>query len=357
MKKIIAIILTIVCVLTLSIAGVTSMKETHAKSAQMRIEVPDAVKKEKEFIVKVILESDVQLYSIDAYLQYDATLLEFVPDSAYVTGAEGVLELKDSYNQETKAATYEIRFKALDTGVTEIALTDVYLIDYEDLDYITVTPSAKKFEIGVNRMVAEDARLSELIVAPGTFTTEFDPNVLEYEMHVGLDVTTVGVSAIPMDDTSVVALEMPDKLLEGKNEIRITVTALSGNVNEYVVYVIREEIEQSPDETSVDDTSTEEENTQSTEEKVTQSTEEVSNESAEDEPSESTDDEASENTDEETEESTKDDTEDNTPEESPTSESTTEEVTESTTEETTTESTTDREKLQPIAEEVTPEYE
>ena len=349
MKKIIAIILTIVCVLTLSIAGVTSMKETHAKSAQMRIEVPDAVKKEKEFTVKVILESDVQLYSIDAYLQYDATLLEFVPDSAYVTGAEGVLELKDSYNQETKAATYEIRFKALDTGVTEIALTDVYLIDYEDLDYITVTPSAKQFEIGVNRMVAEDARLSELIVAPGTFTTEFDPNVLEYEMHVGLDVTTVGVSAIPMDETSTVALEMPDKLLEGKNVIRITVTALSVNVNEYVFYVIREEIEKSPDEESVDDISTEDEDVQSTEEEGNQPTEE--------ETSETTDDEADEATKDETEDGTKEDAAESTTEETSTSESTTEEVTESTTEETTTESTTEREVLQPIAEEVTPEYE
>ncbi len=348
MKKIIAIIVTIVCILTLSVVGVTSMKDTYAKSAQMRIEVPDAVKKENEFTVKVILESDVQLYSIDAYLQYDANLLEFIPDSQYVTGAEGVLELKDSYNQETKSATYEIRFKALETGTTEIAFTDVYLIDYEDLDYITVTPSAKQFEIGVNRMVAEDARLSELIVAPGTFTTEFDPNVLEYEMHVGLDVTTVGVSAIPMDETSIVALEMPDKLIEGKNVIRITVTALSGNVNEYVVYVIREEITQSPDETSVDDTSTEE-NTQSTEEEGSQSTEETT--------SETTEDKADEATKDETEDGTKEDTAESTTEETSTSESTTEEVTESTTEETTTESTTERENLQPIAEEVTPEYE
>ena len=348
MKKIIAIIVTIVCILTLSVVGVTSMKDTYAKSAQMRIEVPDAVKKENEFTVKVILESDVQLYSIDAYLQYDANLLEFIPDSQYVTGAEGVLELKDSYNQETKSATYEIRFKALETGTTEIAFTDVYLIDYEDLDYITVTPSAKQFEIGVNRMVAEDARLSDLIVAPGTFTTAFDPNVLEYEMHVGLDVTTVGVSAIPMDETSIVALEMPDKLIEGKNVIRITVTALSGNVNEYVVYVIREEITQSPDETSVDDTSTEE-NTQSTEEEGSQSTEETT--------SETTEDKADEATKDETEDGTKEDTAESTTEETSTSESTTEEVTEYTTEETTTESTTERENLQPIAEEVTPEYE
>lgn len=264
MKKIVSIILAVVLVLGLSVFGLTSQNKAYAKNAEMYLEIPDSIKKENEFTVTVVLESDVQLYSIDAYLSYNADLLEFIPNSNYVTGAEGVLELKDSYGEETKKATYEITFKALETGVAEVALTDVYLIDYEDLDYIVVTPSAKKFEIGVNRLVAEDARLSELVVAPGEFTETFDPNVLDYEMHVGLDVTTVGVSAIPMNEDSVVGLEMPETLQLGENIIKITVTALSGNVNEYTVIVIREEIVESSEEESVDDINdTKEEDTES----------------------------------------------------------------------------------------------
>ena len=257
-------------VLGLSVLGIASGDKAYAKTAEMYLEVPESIKKENEFTVTVVLESDVQLYSIDAYLSYNAELLEFIPDSNYVTGAEGVLELKDVYSEETKNATYEIHFKALDTGMAEIALTDVYLIDYEDLDYITVTPSAKQFEIGINRTVAEDARLSELIVAPGTFTEEFNPNKLEYEMRVGLEVTTVGVSAIPMNEDSVVGLEMPDSLELGENIIKVTVTALSGNVNEYRITVIREEIMESSEESSVDDTfSTEEDIMEGTTEETT----------------------------------------------------------------------------------------
>ena len=294
MKKTISIILAIALVLGLSVWGVTSQKKSYAKNAQMRLEVPDNIKKADEFKVTVVLESDVLLYSIDAYLSYNEELMEFVPDSNYVTGANGVLELKDSYGEETKNATYENTFRALETGTAEIALTDVYLIDYEDLDYIVVTPSAKQFEIGVNHTVAEDARLSELVVAPGEFTEKFDPGVLNYEMHVGLDVTMVGVSAIPMNEGSVVGLEMPDTLQLGENIIKITVTALSGNVNVYTIKVIREEIPESSDAKSVDDISvteddategtteaeqpTEEKATeteQSTEEKVTESTAET----------------------------------------------------------------------------------
>ncbi len=281
MKKRIAILLAIVLVLGISVIGITSKNTSHAKTAQMRLEVPDAIKKENVFTVKVVLESDVQLYSIDAYLAYDAAMLEFVPDNNFVTGANGLLELKDVYQEETKQATYEITFKALDTGDAEVALTDVYLIDYADLDYITVVPTAKKFTIGINKQVAKDARLAELVVAPGEFTEEFDPDTLEYEMHVDLDITQVGVSAIPMDDGSIVGLDMPETLKLGENVITVTVTALSGNVNEYIITVIREEIQESSEGISVDDTNTSEEGTEgTTEETATERAEESTNEEA-----------------------------------------------------------------------------
>lgn len=260
MKKRIVMVCIIVFVFILSVLGLSHEEKLYAKTAQMHIEVPDSIKKENTFDVKVVLDSDVALYSIDAYLSYDETLLEFVSDSPYVTGANGILELKDSYSEETKYKEYVITFKALDLGKVEIALTEVYLIDYEDLDYITVTPSAKQFEIGINKMLAEDARLSELIVAPGSFTEEFHPDRLQYEMHVGLEVETVGVSAIPMHQDSVVGLEMPERLQIGENTIKITVTALSGNVNEYVVIVIREELQESSDLKSVDDIDSTQEN-------------------------------------------------------------------------------------------------
>ena len=321
MKKIISILLAVVLVFGLSVFGITSHNKAYAKNAEMHLEVPASIKKENEFKVKVVLESDVQLYSIDAYLSYNTELLEFIPDNNYVTGADGVLELKDTYGDETKNATYEITFKALDTGVAEVALTDVYLIDYEDLDYIEVTPSAKQFEIGVNKSVAEDARLSELIVAPGAFTEEFDPNILDYEMHVGLDVTTVGVSAIPMNEDSVVGLDMPDTLALGENVIQITVTALSGNVNVYTVTVIREEIEESSDEESVDDINN------TTEETTEITTEEASEQITTEESVTS-----EETTEEATETTTEESSEQSTTEETVTSEETTEETQQDTTE-------------------------
>lgn len=251
MRKKLAVIIILVLILGLSALGISSQNKAYAKEAQIYLEIPDSVKKENEFTVKVILDSDVNLYSVDAYLSYSADTLEFIPDSEFVTGTDGVLELKDVYGEQTKKAEYELTFKALETGSAEVALTDVYLIDYADMDYITVSPSAKQFEIGINRQVAEDARLMDLIVAPGDLTEDFLPDQLDYEMHVGLDVEAIGISAIPMDEDSVVGLEMPEKLVEGENLIVITVTALSGNVNTYTIKVIKKEW---PEENSEDET-------------------------------------------------------------------------------------------------------
>lgn len=241
MRKTIAIGLTLLLIVGLSFVGLNKNEKVYAKSAQLSLHVPDQVQKEETFVVRVSLDSDIELFSVDAYLSYSADTLEFVPSDDAVTGAAGVLELKDMYGEETKTAEYEITFKALATGPAEIAFTDVYLIDYADLDYVEVAPSAKHFEVEVNEDVAEDARLSELIVAPGVMTEEFRPNRLNYEMHVGLDVEQVGVSAIPMEEDSIVEVEIPEQLQDGENRVVVTVTAPSGNVNVYRVNVIRDD--------------------------------------------------------------------------------------------------------------------
>lgn len=246
MKKKIAVLLAFVMVIGLCVTGIA--KKSYAREAQMYIEFPELIKKEQEMKVKVVLDSDVNLYSIDAYVEYDPTILEFVPENDIVTGADGLLEIQDVFGEETKQKEYEITFRTLEVGSAYVNLTDVYLIDYEDLDYITVPPSDYSFEIGINENVAEDARLSDLIVAPGDLTESFHPNKLNYEMHIGMDVETVGISAFAMDEDSVVDVDMPEKFMEGENTIKITVTALSGNINIYTIKVIKADWQEDADE-------------------------------------------------------------------------------------------------------------
>lgn len=259
MKKKIAIMLVFILVIGLCVIQSSNGRHVYAKTAQVCVELPESVKKEQEIVVKVVLDSDVNLYSVDAYLSYDAQKLMFVPSDDVVTGADGILELKDVFPEETRKKEYEIRFKTLDVGEAYVNLTKVYLIDYEDLDYLEVAPSLHNFIIDVNESVSGDARLRELTVAPGELTPHFDEHCFEYELYVGTDVETIGVTAVPVREDSVVDLEMPESFVVGENTVRITVTALSGETKDYIVHVIRQE---SKDETTDNNTQTTDDMTQ-----------------------------------------------------------------------------------------------
>ena len=241
MKKKIAILLTFLMVIGILVTGITTQRTAYAKTAQLSIEISASVQKENEFKVHILLDSDVDLYSIDAYLSYDEKLIEFIPDCEYVTGSAGVLELKDSYEAETRQKEYELTFKALDTGKAQIAFSEIYLIDYTDMEYIEVVPSVKTFEIGVNKKEDKDARLADLIVAPGELTETFEPDKFDYEIHVTKDVDVVCLSATPIEEGSVVESDIPEKLQPGENIITVKVTALSGHENVYTIKVLKED--------------------------------------------------------------------------------------------------------------------
>lgn len=245
MKKKIAILLAFLMVIGLYVTGITNQRTAYAKTAQLSMEIPNSIKKENEFKVRILLDSDVDLYSIDAFISYDEDILEFIPDCEYVTGSAGVLELRDSYEAETKKKEYELTFRALDTGKAQISFQEIYLIDYADMDYIEVMPSSKTFDIGVNKKEEKDARLADLIVAPGEMTEDFSSDKFDYEMNVGMDVDMVCLSAVPMEEGSIVESDIPEKLKPGKNTITIKVTAMSGNVNVYTINVYKKASDES----------------------------------------------------------------------------------------------------------------
>ena len=219
--------------------GILSEHTVYAKAAQIEIEVPNLVEKENFFQVKVVLNSDIELYSVDAYLSYDSEKLEWIPDQECVTGSGGILEIKEIFSKETTNAVYYLTFKAIDTGSVIIDLPETYIIDYADMDYIEVTTTKKELEIGINKKVERNSGLKELIVAPGELSHPFETEVEDYDLYVEETVDRIGVTAIPSDENSIVELDMPQHLQKGENLVLITVTAVSGENTIYTIHVYR----------------------------------------------------------------------------------------------------------------------
>lgn len=86
---------------------------------------------------------------------------------------------------------------------------------------------------------SNDANLRDLKVDAEGMTPEFSRNVTEYYLIVDLSVEKVKVTATPADSKATVQVTGNDKLEEGENTIKITVTAEDGTKKEYIIHVTK----------------------------------------------------------------------------------------------------------------------
>jgi hypothetical protein len=236
-KIIIPIILAIILIGSILFTNQTN----SAREVQFSIEVEGKnVKKDEEFSLKVIASSDYEMSSVDAYVSYDAELLEFVSsESKGVLGASGTLHIADQFEEGVKEAVYVIRMKALDVGYTDFKVYDAYSEEAESSTYKKIEQAKASIEISKNETEASNATLSDLLVMPGTLDKEFQPDIYEYSIKVAYDVKDLILSAIPADDESVVTIDKELTLVKGDNVFTITVTAPSGDTKDYVLNVYR----------------------------------------------------------------------------------------------------------------------
>lgn len=212
-----------------------------AREVNFSIQVEDAnVKKDEEFTLKVAVSSDYEMGAVDAYVTYDDEILEFVSaDKEGVVGASGTLHITEQFTEGVKEAVYEIRMKALEVGESDFKVYDTYVENYQNSNYMKINQTTAGIEITKNETEPSNATLSELLIVPGDLDKEFQPNVYEYSMKVAYDVEELIISAIPQDENSIVTIDTDLMLEKGDNVITITVTAPSGDTNDYKLNVYR----------------------------------------------------------------------------------------------------------------------
>lgn len=236
-KIIIPVILAVILIGSILLTNQTN----HAKEVNFAIEVEDkSVKKNEEITLKITVSSDYKMSSVDAYVTYDDELLEFIStENEGILGASGTLHIAQKFAEGKTEAEYVIRMKALEVGTSDFKVHDAYIIDAENSNYMKIKQSRASIEIIKNETEASNATLSELLVVPGTLDKDFQPDVYEYSIKVAYDVEELILSAIPMDEESVVTIDKVLKLAKGDNVFTITVTAPSGDTKDYKLNVYR----------------------------------------------------------------------------------------------------------------------
>ena len=239
MRRKIAIAVMAVCLICAGAVGIKMT--TAASSASIKIEAQNqTVKKEQDVLVNVTVTSDVLIGKLDSIITYDDTVLEYVQTSeASQAGASGTIHISDSYDSGTKTASYILKFRAVEVGQCTVAMDETVIEAFDYSDVMEAVSESAVVTVEKNESVSSDASLSQLLIAPAGMEEEFSPDVYEYHAKVGADVLQLMLSAVPADDKAVVTVDMPETLAFGENKAVVTVTALSGDVSEYVIYVTR----------------------------------------------------------------------------------------------------------------------
>lgn len=215
---------------------------TEAKVAQITLDAPKQVKNGEQFVLSVIVDSKSALASIDARITYDPEVVTFVGDEAgLMTGSDGIVNLKEIYEEETYQKTYQLTFEANAVGECSFAFDKTYITDYAKLEEVEIQSNADTVSVAENNRISDNTALAEILVATGELSPVFDKAVTEYTVHVDQSEDTFIFSSTPEDEEASVSVDMPDTLSIGENRVVITVTAPSGAVRDYVITVYRGE--------------------------------------------------------------------------------------------------------------------
>ena len=213
---------------------------TGAKEAQVTMHTPEKVKNGETFTVTIAVDSPSALAGIDARITYDPELVAFVGDQdGIMTGSDGIVNLKEDYQEETTERFYQLVFQALAVGEVQFCFDKTYITDYAGLEELEIHSNQGTVQVLENAGISDDADLKELLVATGTLSPAFSPEITQYSVDVEQDEDTFIFSSVASDEEANVAVDMPEILKTGDNVVTITVTAPSGAVKEYVIHVNR----------------------------------------------------------------------------------------------------------------------
>ena len=190
---------------------------------------------ELEIIVNRPLHTDANLKSLTSSVGYfdkafDSEVLEYtlyVDSSVYSVTLGG--ELSDEY-----ATTEDFKQYVLTGDNTIISIN----VTAED-------GTVKTYKVTVRKIYkSSNNNLSNLVIEG--YDIDFNKDVLEYNITVGSDVTSLDISAIVEHGGAWAKIEGNENFQEGENVVTITVYAENGSAKTYKLIVNKEKIEGTP---------------------------------------------------------------------------------------------------------------
>lgn len=251
MKKKLGVIITL---LTLCICLMTPQMHAQAASGKTTIAVSSGsinIGQTVTVTAKALSASGDSAYA-NMVLTYDAGILEFVSCTATYGGGGGSISVAND--------SFSVTLKAISAGKASISLSATDGVIYgteEELDSmagsstsVTVKNEAVGSSTGSNNntgsntntaALSADNSLKALTISPGTLSPAFKGSTTKYTATVDNSVTSIAVSATPVNEKATVeSVTGNTNLAVGANVVKIVVKAENGTTATYKITVTRQ---------------------------------------------------------------------------------------------------------------------
>ncbi len=154
------------------------------------------VTRDKTFNVACKVKStDVRLKTADITVQYDPQMIEFI-EGTNAEGGAGTVRINGTgvgKGSGTRTLEYQLKFKALYAGTTNITVLDQEVTDNTD-NLVNITKlGSSTITVNPSNTQSSDANLSTLEFSPGELDRDFDASVLSYNTEVNADVESLSL--------------------------------------------------------------------------------------------------------------------------------------------------------------------
>lgn len=204
---------------------------------------PTAKKGETVTVTCKISSATQALGAVDMTIVYDDDALEFTGNGAAVKGGSGSIRIVDTATAaNTKVMEYSLTFKALKPGQTSITVSNYEVVGFDESAVTVGHVGSSTVEVtDTSVSLSKDASLKDLKLSSGSLSPAFSPSIMKYDVTVGADVTSLVVTGTTSNEkAAVTSITGADNLKEGYNEVKISVTAESGNTAVYTLYVTKQ---------------------------------------------------------------------------------------------------------------------
>lgn len=232
----------VIIALTFVIYGFMPTLNSLASSATISFTSKDTtISVGDKVAVALTVKSSANIGDFETFVSYDSNVLEFVEGGINVNGGDGLLKISDINTVDSEQSKkYVMTFKAINTGASEIAISDKAVVyDYDEGVEMSVSSNRLSINVKATSTASTNADLKSLKISPGSLSPNFDKDTTVYKTTVGKDVSSLIVSGTPEDSKAKVTVSNADKLSEGENKVTVTVKSESGTTKEYLIYVTR----------------------------------------------------------------------------------------------------------------------